>query len=137
MAAIGRVQLTRFETEFKPLRITLAQRYKDLLVGTPSVRTLPVEYGPIVPHIFPVYFTNGARDAVRDALAERGIETGIHYKPNHLLTLYGGGGESLPVAERLYEETLTLPLHPVLKDVEQYEIVDVVIRVATKAEQAA
>jgi dTDP-4-amino-4,6-dideoxygalactose transaminase len=47
---------------------------------------------------------------------EREIETGIHYKPNHLLSFYGGGREALPVTERLYEELLTLPLHAGLRD---------------------
>ena len=34
-----------------------------------------------------------------------------HYQPNHLLTLFGGGKQQLPVAEKLYDELLTLPLH--------------------------
>ena len=40
----------------------------------------------------------------------------IHYKPNHLLAYYGGGAVSLPCAERLYTELLSLPLHPGLSD---------------------
>jgi dTDP-4-amino-4,6-dideoxygalactose transaminase len=61
---------------------------------------------------------NGKRDGLRQFLRERGIETGIHYKPNHLLSFYGGGRESLPVTEQLYDELLTLPLHPGLTDAE-------------------
>jgi dTDP-4-amino-4,6-dideoxygalactose transaminase len=61
---------------------------------------------------------NGKRDGLRQFLRERGIETGIHYKPNHLLSFYGGGREALPVTERLYEELLTLPLHPGLEEAE-------------------
>ena len=55
-----------------------------------------------------------------DALDAVGIPTGQHYKPNHLLSLYGGGQVSLPVTEKLHGEILTLPLHPGLsrEDVE-------------------
>jgi len=69
-----------------------------------------------VPHIQPVRIDSGHRDLVRARLLSEGIETGIHYKPNHLLAYYGGGAVSLPCAERLYTELLSLPLHPGLSD---------------------
>ena len=56
-----------------------------------------------------------------------GLKRGIHYKPNHLLSFYGGGREALPVTERLYEELLTLPLHPGLGD-EEIEVVIAAVR---------
>lgn len=126
MAAIGRVQLRRFPVEMKPRRVLLGNRYQKLLNRMEHVRILSINFGEIVPHIFPIYITNGRRDEVRAALAERGIETGIHYKPNHLLTMYGNGAQHFPVAERLYEEMLTLPLHPDLTEAQQDEIVQVV-----------
>ena len=127
-AAIGRVQLKRFDAEFRPRRVELGKSYQRLLKDAPNVRLLPFEYGDIVPHIFPVYIANGRRNAVREALAEKSIETGIHYKPNHLLTRFGGGRKRLPVSEQLYEEMLTLPLHPDLTREEQEEIVAIVMR---------
>ena len=74
----------------------------------------------IIPHIFPVRILNGRKQQVIDALDAKGIPTGQHYKPNHLLSLYGGGKPSLPVTEQLHDELLTLPLHPGLsrEDVE-------------------
>lgn len=112
MAAIGRVQLRRFDVEFKPKRILLAQQYVKSLCEVEGLKLLEMNYGPVVPHIFPVRILGGARDRVRASLLDRGIQVGIHYKPNHLLTKYGGGRVSLPVTERLYGELLTLPLHP-------------------------
>ena len=54
------------------------------------------------------------RPAFRAALRERGIATGLSYEPSHLTSL----GESLgyrrgqfPNAERIGDETVTLPLH--------------------------
>jgi dTDP-4-amino-4,6-dideoxygalactose transaminase len=71
----------------------------------------------------------GRRDQVRAALAARDIETGIHYKPAHLLARFGGGRISLAAAEQLYGEILSLPLHPALADVE----VDTVIAAVRQA----
>jgi dTDP-4-amino-4,6-dideoxygalactose transaminase len=88
------------------------------LTGTADVKLLQADPGPIVPFMFPVRVLNGRRDGLRQFLLEREIETGIHYKPNHLLSFYGGGQAALPVTERLYEELLTLPLHPGLGDEE-------------------
>ncbi|MDR3357440.1 MAG: DegT/DnrJ/EryC1/StrS family aminotransferase [Desulfovibrio sp.] len=113
MAALGRVQLARLEAEFGPARRALAARYRECLAGLPGIaflRTDPADH--IVPHILPVRVLRGRRNAVKDALAAAGIPTGVHYKPNHLLTYFGGGAVRLPATERLYGELLTLPLHP-------------------------
>jgi len=116
LAAMGRVQLGRFEGEFKPRRLAMAEKYRSALSGLAEVNLLQGEAGAMVPFIFPVRVLNGKRDGLRHFLREREIETGIHYKPNHLLSFYGGGQEALPVTERLYEELLTLPLHAGLRD---------------------
>ena len=121
MAAIGRVQLARLDGEFAPNRRELAALYRERLSAVPGVALLEAEPEAwIIPHIFPVRILNGLKRRVIDALDAAGIPTGQHYKPNHLLTLYGGGKPSLPVTERLHEELLTLPLHPGLsrEDVE-------------------
>jgi dTDP-4-amino-4,6-dideoxygalactose transaminase len=127
-AAIGRVQLRRLDAEFAPRRVALARRYVRLLDGAPDLRHLNLDYGPVVPHIFPIFIEGGKRDALRDALLAQEIENGIHYKPNHLLTFYGGGKVRLPVAEKFYEQMLTLPLHAELTEAEQDRVVEVVRR---------
>ncbi len=55
-----------------------------------------------------------SRKAFRDALAERGIATGVSYEALHLSTLgrrYGYRRGDLPNAERIADSTVTLPLH--------------------------
>jgi dTDP-4-amino-4,6-dideoxygalactose transaminase len=126
MAAIGRVQLQRFETEFKPRRREIAQRYEQELRGLPGLRLIDIDYNSVVPFSFPLFIEEGRRDEVRAALQAEGIETGIQYKPNHLLTKYGGGNPPLPVTERLYAEELSLPMHPLLTEAEQKRTVEVV-----------
>ncbi len=113
MAAIGRVQLSRLDGEFAPARRALAALYREELSGVPGLALLQTNPDDdIVPHIFEIRVLHGRKNAVKARLAEAGVPTGVHYKPNHLLTLYGGGRVSLPVAERLYGELVTLPLHP-------------------------
>lgn len=113
MAAIGRVQLSRLDGEFAPARRVLGALYRQLLSDVPGLALLRIDPADdIVPHIFEVRVLHGRKDAVKAALAEAGVPTGVHYKPNHLLTFYGGGRVSLPVTERLYGELVTLPLHP-------------------------
>jgi dTDP-4-amino-4,6-dideoxygalactose transaminase len=115
-AAVGRVQLGRFEGEFKPRRLELAQKYRTAFAGTGNLLLLHGDPGPIVPFMFAIRVLNRKRDGLRQFLRQRDIETGIHYKPNHLLSFYGGGRDALPVTEKLYDELLTLPLHPGLTD---------------------
>jgi dTDP-4-amino-4,6-dideoxygalactose transaminase len=95
-------------------------------MGVPGVILLSTVPDEVVPHIFPVRITGGLRDAVRQALADKGIETGIHYKPNHLLSYYGARKGSLPVTEAVYDELLSLPLHPEVGDAEQSDIVNLI-----------
>lgn len=112
MAAIGRAQLVRFENELKPKRVELHKYYRRILSEVDGIKLLETDIDEVVPHIMPVRVLHGKRDRVRDNMATANIETGIHYKPNHLLSYYGGGKTKLPVSESLYRELLTLPLHP-------------------------
>jgi dTDP-4-amino-4,6-dideoxygalactose transaminase len=111
-AAIGRTQLKRLDSEFSPARKKQAATYRETLGKIPGLRFFETNLKSVVPHIMPVLVLDGKRDALREHLTNWNIESGIHYKPNHLLSLYGGGMESLPVTEQLYGELLTLPMHP-------------------------
>jgi dTDP-4-amino-4,6-dideoxygalactose transaminase len=126
MAAIGRVQLQRFETEFKPRRIEIAKQYERELKGQPGLRIIDMDYSSVVPFSFPLFIGDGRRDEVRAALLAEGIETGIQYMPNHLLSKYRGGNPALPVTERLYAEQLSLPMHPLLTEADQARTVELV-----------
>jgi len=130
MAAIGRVQLSRLENEFAPKRTRLAAIYRERLADLLDLAFFHADpKDEIVPHIAPVRVLYGHRDRVKAALAEAGVPSGIHYKPNHLLKRYGGGKISLPVTERLYNELMTLPLHPGLSE-EEIEHISAVLRKA-------
>lgn len=113
MAAIGIVQLSRLENEFIPARRNLYELYQNLLDGCPNIqllRTDPEDY--IVPHIMPIRILNDLRNKAVEMLNSQQIPTGRHYKPNHLLSLFGKGKKHLLNAEILDKELVTLPLHP-------------------------
>jgi hypothetical protein len=64
------------------------------------------------------------RAGIQAAFSARGITVGIHYPAIHLFSLYRQFGYTegdFPVAERIGEQTLTLPLFPAMTeaDVEQ------------------
>jgi dTDP-4-amino-4,6-dideoxygalactose transaminase len=116
MAAIGRVQLGRLESEFGPARRTLSALYAKLLEPLEGIALLATDPGDyIVPHIQPVRILGGRLGGVRRKLAAAGIPTGVHYKPNHLLS-YFACGYGLPATEALYGELVSLPLHPGLSE---------------------
>lgn len=96
-------------------RREVAARYTSALSGIDGVR-LPVT-APGAEHVFHLYCVRVAnRDAVRARLAERGVQTGIHYKtPLHLEPAFahtGGRPGDFPVAEAAISEILSLPMHP-------------------------
>ncbi len=62
-------------------------------------------------HLFVVRHAD--RDALQGRLAERGVQTLIHYPiPPHRTGAYAAIDAELPVTDRLADEVLSLPLHP-------------------------
>lgn len=124
MAAIGIEQLKKF-SNFKIKRRNLAKLYYSLLISVEDVNTLNINYDEVVPHIFVVRVNANKRDIIRKELLDKyNIETGIHYKPNHLLNYYKTEN-TFPVTERIYSEIITLPLHPDLREEDVIYIVSV------------
>lgn len=131
-AAIGIAQMERFEKDFKPSRQALARKYHNSLGSISDVALFPDDYDEVVPHIFPIRVLHGRRDGLRRHLLANNIECGIHYYPNHLLTYFGAQRGRLPVTERIYDELLTLPLHPDLTEEDQEAVIGCVINWLTR-----
>jgi dTDP-4-amino-4,6-dideoxygalactose transaminase len=124
-AAIGRVQLRRFKQTFAASRKKIAKKYTSCLKNNTNIKLIEMDYENIVPHIFPILVNGGLRDELFTKFEERGIQCGIHYKPNHLLTKYKTS-YSLPVTEKAYSQILTLPLHPEITGLEIETISDII-----------
>lgn len=116
MAAIGLVQLGRLE-EFAEKRRALAMRYDELLSTVTGIFRLPHDYAEVVPHLYPILLPEGAgRRAIRSRMLDAGIQTGVHYQPNHTLTFFHHNETlPLPIIDNIFPRLLSLPLHPELQ----------------------
>ena len=103
MAAIGKVQLKNFP-EAAAKRQLLAQRYTKNFSNINTIEPILNNFETIVPHIYVVRFKKlECRDDLRRRLKELGIETGVHYLPNHHLSYYKDSSDKgLPITDRIY-----------------------------------
>lgn len=78
-------------------------------------------------HMFIVYVNPLYRDLIRTELAEKGVETSIHYQPIHLEPYYrekfGYKEGDYPIAEKLGASSITLPTYTLLEDAEQQYVI--------------
>ena len=123
MAAIGYTQLKKFP-KFKEIRQRLAKIYQQELDNVKGIKIIPCNYNEVVPHIFVIRITCGKRDIVKQCLNDNGVATGIHYRPNHLLTLFTGNqnNTTLKHTDEIYEQLITLPLHADMVEDDVYYI---------------
>lgn len=128
--AVLRVKLGHLDA-WNAARRDRAGWYRDLLTESQVRIPCPASYGTHVYHLFTVRSSD--RDTLRQSLAKKGIETGIHYRnPVHLLPAYSDSGYRVgdfPHSECAASEVLSLPLYPELPR-EQVELVASAIREA-------
>lgn len=122
-AALGISQLKRVD-EGTQQRINLAQYYSNLLKGIPGLIVPYVSANRL--HIFHLYvikiqkhITGISRNRMFELLSNSGIQCSVHYTPLHLLSFYKqfqiNNTRPFPIAERIYDEILSLPIYPKLK----------------------
>ncbi|MEU3188214.1 DegT/DnrJ/EryC1/StrS family aminotransferase [Streptomyces sp. NPDC006923] len=111
-AAVGRIQLARFDEIVAPRRIALWNAYAQALSDIPGVALVDVGIEHAVP--FNCVVRIPGRDRVHRIMRDRGIGVGVHYPPNHLQPGFASWTRSLPVTERAAEEILSLPFHPAM-----------------------
>jgi len=121
-AAIGREQLKKIDF-IEEKRKNIVSYYQEKLRTIEHVKVLDFDYENIISHIFVIKASK--RDELREFLLSRNIECGIHYKPNHLLSLYKTD-YSLPKTEKVYEQILTLPCQLDLTIEEQNLVIDTI-----------
>jgi dTDP-4-amino-4,6-dideoxygalactose transaminase len=124
-AAILRAKLPFLEP-WNERRREIAARYTDALARSDVLA--PVE-GTGRQHVYHLYVVRAPdRERFRSELAQRGIETAVHYPiPVHRQPAYPDlepGGRSLAVSERLATSIVSLPLYPELSDHEVEEVAE-------------
>ncbi len=121
-AAIGLVQLDKLEGA-NARRRRIVEIYRDGFAGMSEIQMPPPDGGDYFSswHLCEVKVER--RDELSVFLKEKGINTGVHYKPIHLYRGYGNR-PVLPVAEKVFPMILTLPLYPDLTDDEVNQVMD-------------
>ncbi len=117
--------------EYTQRRQKAAEYYSQGLADNAHLLT-PVE-APYSTHVFHQYtlrIVDGSRDALREGLAERGIPSMIYYPvPLHLQKAYQDPRYKrgdFPVAERLAQCVLSVPMHTELDREQQDYIIDAI-----------
>lgn len=138
-ARLGIMQLARLD-EFISTRHQLVQAYFEQLDGHPL---LEMPYRGDEGHAWNFFAPLLALDKitltrkqVMDQLQARGIGTGISYEAVHLTQEYRKLGYRVgdfPHAERIANQTLTLPLYPTLKPEEVKRVCDTLLSVLESA----
>jgi dTDP-4-amino-4,6-dideoxygalactose transaminase len=129
-ASLGLRQLPRLD-EWIDRRAELWDRYGAELTGLPiSLPPPPEPDTRHARHLYQVLLEPDAplgRDDLLDALNERRIGTGVHYRGVHLHPYYRDRyhltPEAFPVASAISERTLSLPLSPKVSDSDQDDVV--------------
>jgi len=121
-----RVKLRRLD-EWNAARSRAADFYLRSLSEIPGICLPAVTPGAESNwHLFVIHVAD--RDRLKDQLAERGIETLVHYPtPVHLQPAYSHLGYvrgDLPIAELASDTCLSLPISPVITPTEQRYVVE-------------
>ena len=122
-AAVLSVKLPRLDAD-NDRRRAIARQYSEG-VQNPLI-TLPALPADIREHVFYVYpIRCPAREKLQQHLRERGIQTLIHYPiPPHRQEAFREWNDlRFPITERIHREILSLPISPLLTDVQVERIV--------------
>jgi dTDP-4-amino-4,6-dideoxygalactose transaminase len=119
-AALGLVQLAKLPAA-NSRRRELTRLYREKLANIPGM-TLPFaqEVEGAACHLFPLVLPPGTDRALfMAALAEKGVQTSIHYPPIHRFSHYRGlwppdFDHGLPQTEAVTPRLVTLPLFPTM-----------------------
>jgi dTDP-4-amino-4,6-dideoxygalactose transaminase len=131
-AALATRRLARLDGE-NDRRIELVASYHEALADIPEVRPgLPASMpgARLAHHLMVVVLEEGLdRDALREIMRARGVQTSLHYPPVHHFSIHAGGGEQLPLTDAYSARMVTLPLFAHMTET-QLEIVIDALRAA-------
>ena len=113
-ASIGLVQLKKLKKDLDK-RSFIREQFIEELKGVNKIHIPFLKHKSFVSnYIFPIILKDSDsefRDRMRKILAEKGIETSIHYSAIHQFSIYNHEKVLLPVTEYVSENAITLPMH--------------------------
>ena len=126
-AAALRVKLKVLD-QWTERRRAIAARYSERLQSTVLELPQVPEWAEPVWHLYVV--RSARRDELQRELTEAGIGTLIHYPiPPHRQAAYAGAGHApgtLPIAEQMADEVLSLPMGPQLSSGQQSDVISAI-----------
>ncbi len=120
-AALGLVQLDRLE-ELIAKRRFLLDRYRSEIDQIDGV-TLLESRDYATSACYNAVITTDRRDELYAYLDQHGIDSNVHFYPNHLFSIFRSYTTRLPVAEREWQRILSIPLYPDLQLEEQDRVI--------------
>jgi len=125
-AAIGLAQLAKLD-RIRSSRQAACRTYRGRLGAVEGVTVPDGEVDDLNPFLYYVRVDADRREALREHMAGRGIETGIHWVPIHRLTLFRGCRRGdLSVTDRAADEIVSLPLHSAMPAALVHQVCDAV-----------
>ncbi|RYE41884.1 MAG: DegT/DnrJ/EryC1/StrS family aminotransferase [Hyphomicrobiales bacterium] len=124
-AAFLRVKLSQLD-RWNAQRRDVAKWYSDRLVSSSVIcPSSAPEFDPVW-HLYVI--RSARRDQLQIFLADQGIATVIHYPtPPHQQACYSAmSGVSLPIAEQLASEVLSLPMSPLMTEADVTVVADAI-----------
>lgn len=126
-AAIGLAQLAKLDV-IRWSRQAACRLYNARLGRLDGLAVPDADVSGQNPFLYYVRVKDCRRQALREHLADAGVETGIHWVPLHHLTLFAGCRRGpLDVVDRAAEEILSLPLHSGMREEVVERVCDAVI----------
>lgn len=142
-AAIGIHQLKRlpdFQKKREKMADIYLQAFHDLPLEMPSLAKGGCTHAW---HLFPVKLMPEAglkRERFIELMAELGIGCSVHFIPLHLhpywRDTYSLQPEMFPIAQKVFEQEVSLPLYTKMTDSDQQRVIDAVKKVLADAKEA-
>ena len=130
-SALGLAQLSKLEKMYA-MRKRVADIYNAAFKG--SAVTMPVIRADRDTswHLYAIKVAN--RDELMAKLKESGISISLHFIPIHrqpyYTAKYGYKTENYPVAEKVYSQSISLPIYPDMTEEEAHYVADMVLKYA-------
>ena len=111
-AALITERLKRLDEENRA-RAAMDERYRRAIAELPGIDAAlePVAGAELAHHLFCIVLDEGIdREALRTSMAERGVQTSVHYPAVHRFSIYAGGAWDLPLTDAYGSRAVTLPM---------------------------
>jgi UDP-4-amino-4-deoxy-L-arabinose-oxoglutarate aminotransferase len=109
-------------------REAICRRYEEAFRATEGVAFPTVPAGAVsARHLFTIWVEPARRDSILASIQERKVGVAVNYRAVHLTSYYaerfGFRRGMFPVAERIGDSTITIPLWPAMTDAQVDEVI--------------